>query len=189
MEDDILQVEDPISPEEIDEAEAADVITMTATEAKARASITTELLAQLDDMSTQLTQLQDTHARTLAEYANYKRRTEQEKAQLGAFTTGELLSALLPTLDNFERAEEAEMGDAYRTGIDMAFAALKKTLADRGLEEIDPLDQPFDPSAHNAVLREEAAEGEPADIVIQVLQKGYRLGDRILRPAMVKVRS
>jgi molecular chaperone GrpE len=156
---------------------------------RTRSALLAEQAALLEALQAELAQLQDTHARLLAEYANYKRRTEQEKQQLGAFIAGELLTTLLPTLDNFERAAESELGEAYRTGVEMAFGGLQKALAERGLEAIEPLGQPFDPEAHHAVLREEAAEGEDTDVVTQVLQKGYRLGERILRPAMVAVRS
>lgn len=122
----------------------------------------------------------------LAEYANYKRRTEQEKEQIGLFTKAELLGKLLPTLDNLERAVEAPAGEEYKSGVDMTIRQFHEALIALGLEEIPADNQPFDPEVHHAVMREDADGVEP-DTVTQVFQKGYRVGGRLLRPAMVKV--
>ena len=122
----------------------------------------------------------------LAEYANYKRRTEQEKEQLGEFTKAEVLKALLPSLDNLERAVDAPAGDEYKTGVDMTIRQFREALTKLGLEEIAAQDAPFDPEVHNAVMREDADGVEP-DTVTEVFQKGYKVGARLLRPAMVKV--
>ena len=215
MDEDVLQPDLPETPEAADMSDLPETPKVTDTppekgKHKGKLSAQEALLAaqaEMDVLQTELTQVKDAYARTLAEYANYKRRTDQEKIQLGAFTTAELLKALLPTLDNLERAQEAIEGadadassaadaegdaalfTAYRAGVDMAFSALQKELTGWGLEAIDPLEQPFDPEAHNAVAREEAGDGEATDIVTAVLQKGYRVGERILRPAMVRVRS
>lgn len=149
---------------------------------KADAALAAELAAAKKALEEQ----EDAYKRMLAEYANYKRRTEQEKEQLGQFTKGELLKELLPVLDNLQRAVDAPAGDEYKAGVDMIIHQLEKTLADMGLCEIAAENAPFDPELHNAVMREDADGVEP-DTVTQVFQKGYRLGDRVLRPAMVKV--
>lgn len=142
--------------------------------------------AALEKLQKELDDCRDQYQRVLAEYANYKRRTEQEKEQLGAFTKAEILKSLLTSLDNMERAIDAPAGEEYKTGVDMVMRQFRETLEKLGLEEIAADGQAFDPSLHNAVMREDA-DGAEADTVTAVLQKGYKLGDRILRPAMVKV--
>ncbi|MCL2884983.1 MAG: nucleotide exchange factor GrpE [Oscillospiraceae bacterium] len=131
-------------------------------------------------------QLEEQHRRILAEYANYKRRTEQEKTLLGEFIRADLLLQLLPALDNLERAVAAPDGKEYKAGVDMTITQLKEALQKLGLTEMDALNQPFDPEQHHAVQREDAVD-VPHDTVTAVLQKGYTLGGKVLRPAMVKV--
>lgn len=144
------------------------------------------LTARVEQLEKELAETKDGYQRMLAEYANYKRRTEQEKERLGEFTKAELLKALLNSLDNMERAIEAPAEGDYKTGVDMVLRQFCETLRGMGLEEIAAQDAPFDPEVHHAVMREDADGVEP-DTVTQVFQKGYKLGDRILRPAMVKV--
>ncbi|MFR1435828.1 MAG: nucleotide exchange factor GrpE [Acutalibacteraceae bacterium] len=136
--------------------------------------------------SAELDSQKDAYQRMLAEYANYKRRTEQEKERIGEFTKADLLKHLLTSVDNMERALEAADGPEYKKGVDMTFRQFHETLAALGLEEIPAKDAPFNPEVHNAVMREDADGVEP-DTVTEVFQKGYRLGERVLRPAMVKV--
>lgn len=142
--------------------------------------------AALEKLQKELDDCRDQYQRVLAEYANYKRRTEQEKEQLGAFKKAEILKSLLTSLDNMERAIDAPAGEEYKTGVDMVMRQFRETLEKLGLEEIAADGQAFDPSLHNAVMREDA-DGAEADTVTAVLQKGYKLGERVLRPAMVKV--
>lgn len=142
--------------------------------------------AQLDSLQAELDGQKDAYQRMLAEYANYKRRTEQEKERIGEFTKADLLSRLLTSVDNMERAIESAEGADYKKGVDMTFRQFFEALAAMGLEEIPAENAPFDPEVHNAVMREDADGVEP-ETVTAVFQKGYRLGDRVLRPAMVKV--
>lgn len=141
---------------------------------------------ELEELRLQLAQAQDQYQRVLAEYANYKRRTDQEKEQLGAFVKGEALKALLPGIDNLERAIGSPDGPEYRKGVEMVIHQFVETLTSLGLEEIPALGEVFDPELHNAVMREDADGVEP-ETVTEVYQKGYRLSGRVLRPAMVKV--
>lgn len=141
------------------------------------------VVAQLQE---QLTQVQDQYQRVLAEYANYKRRTDQEKEQLGSFVKAEVLKALLPVIDNLERAVESPENGEYKKGVEMVVRQFGETLGTLGLEEIPAQGQVFDPERHNAVMREDADGVEP-ETVTEVYQKGYALGARVLRPAMVKV--
>ncbi len=142
--------------------------------------------AKVEKLKKELEETQDAYKRVLAEYANYKRRTDVEKENLGAFTRAETIKALLPALDNLERAVAAPAGDDYKTGVDMIIRQLTEILHNMGLEEIVADGAPFDPEIHNAVMREDADGVEP-ETVTAVFQKGYRMGDRVLRPAMVKV--
>ncbi len=165
---------DLITEEEVKEEETA--------EAVAEETVNPEV-AQLQE---QLTQVQDQYQRVLAEYANYKRRTDQEKEQLGSFVKAEVLKALLPVIDNLERAMDAPEGGEYKKGVEMVVRQFGETLGTLGLEEIPALGQVFDPERHNAVMREDADGVEP-ETVTEVYQKGYAIGTRVLRPSMVKV--
>ncbi len=169
----------PVTPEEVTTPEA------TPTE-KEKPRKKDSKKAQIETLTAELEAQKDTYQRMLAEYANYKRRTEQEKEQIGLFTKAEILKTLLPALDNLERATAAPDGPEYRTGVDMTIRQLMDLLKSQGLEEIPAEGAPFDPEIHNAVMREDADGVEP-DTVTEVYQKGYRLGNRVLRPSMVKV--
>ena len=147
---------------------------------------TAELEQKLAAKEEEIASLTDQYQRMLAEYANYKRRTEQEKMQIGLFTKAELLTDLLVSVDNMEKAIAAPAGDDYKVGVDMVLRQFMDTLFKMGLEPVGVEGEPFDPNVHNAVMREDADGVEP-DTVTAVFQKGYKLGDRVLRPAMVKV--
>ncbi len=144
------------------------------------------LREEIDRLQKELAVQKDQYQRILAEYANYKRRTEQEKEQLGSFVKAETLKALLPALDNLERAVAAPAGDEYKTGVDMTIRQLQELLSSQGLEPIEAAGAPFDPEVHHAVMREDADGVEP-DTVTEMFQKGYKVDGRVIRPAMVKV--
>ena len=149
-------------------------------------SKTAALEQKLEAKEAELAAMTDQYQRMLAEYANYKRRTEQEKAQIGAFTKADILTGLLTSVDNMEKAIAAPASGDYKTGVDLVLRQFLEALHKLGLEEIEAENAPFDPNVHNAVMREDADGVEP-DTVTAVFQKGYKLGDRVLRPAMVKV--
>ena len=151
-----------------------------------KSSKTAELEAKLEATLKELDELQDQYQRMLAEYANYKRRTEQEKLQIGLFTKGEILAELLTSVDNMEKALASEDGDNYKAGVDLVMRQFIEALHALGLEKIEALNAPFDPNVHNAVMREDADGVEP-ETVTAVFQEGYKVGERVLRPAMVKV--
>ena len=150
------------------------------------ADVAEEIDPAVAELQKQLAQTQEQYQRVLAEYANYKRRTDQEKEQLGAFVKGEALKALLPGIDNLERSVQSPDGPEYRKGVEMVIRQFVETLTSLGLEEIPALGEVFNPELHNAVMREDADGVEP-ETVTEVYQKGYRLSGRVLRPAMVKV--
>ena len=147
---------------------------------------TAELEKKLAAKEEELSALTDQYQRMLAEYANYKRRTEQEKMQIGLFTKAELLTELLTSVDNMEKAIAAPAGEDYKVGVDMVLRQFMDTLGKMGLESVGVEGEPFDPNVHNAVMREDA-DGVEEETVTAVFQKGYKLGDKVLRPAMVKV--
>ena len=151
-----------------------------------KASKTAQLEQKLAAKEEELAAMTDQYQRMLAEYANYKRRTEQEKMQIGQFTKAELLTELLTSVDNMEKAIAAPAGEDYKTGVDMVLRQFMDALHKIGLEEVGAEGEPFDPNVHNAVMREDADDIDE-ETVTAVFQKGYKLGDRVLRPAMVKV--
>ena len=112
--------------------------------------------------------------------------TDQEKLQIGAYTKADVLTALLTSVDNMEKAIAAPAGDDYKTGVDLVLRQFMEALEKLGLESVGVEGEPFDPNVHNAVMREDA-DGIDEETVTAVFQKGYKLGDRVLRPAMVKV--
>ena len=141
---------------------------------------------KVEELEAKLAEQQEAYTRMLAEYANYKRRTEQEKEAIGQFAKSEILRQLLPSIDNLERAADAPDGPDYRKGVDMIVDKLIEELGKLGLQEIPAVGEPFDPEVHNAVMREDA-DGVETDTVTEVFQKGYTFGGRVIRPAMVKV--
>ena len=131
--------------------------------------------------------LKDRYLRTLADFENYRKRADREKSDFFKYALAGLLRELLPVLDNFDRAlDHAGEGDDFHRGVLLIYKQLFDTLTKHGLKTIDQANVPFDPKIHEAVVREENAS-VPSHTVIEVLQKGYFLHDRLLRPAMVKV--
>ncbi len=125
--------------------------------------------------------------RAQADFINFKRRTEQERNETVKLATATLMLNLLPVLDDLERALENVSGKlaglTWVDGIALIYRKLQAILEGHGLSEIKALGEPFDPNLHEAVLHGEGEEGK----VIEELQKGYKLHDRVLRPTMVKV--
>ncbi len=133
---------------------------------------------EVENLRQELEQMSELAKRTMADFQNFRRRQEEEQSLLIKMAAMGLMKSLLPILDNFNRAE-TEATD----GLKMCIAQFKKVLEDHGLTIIDPLNQPFNPDFHEALLE---GEGEK-DLVIEVLEKGYMLGDRVLRHAKVKI--
>lgn len=124
--------------------------------------------------------------RAQADFANFKKRIEQERAEFAKFANSALMSSLLPVIDDFERALEnasEQIDTGWIEGIELIYRKLLTELESQGLLKIGADGQDFDPNFHQAVLYEEGDEGK----VIEELQKGYMLHDRLLRPTMVKV--
>ncbi|MBQ2676493.1 MAG: nucleotide exchange factor GrpE [Clostridia bacterium] len=145
------------------------------------------LQAELQKVKQELEQKNDLLLRTAAEFDNFKKRETAAKEKLSGFVKGETIKALLPAVDNINRAMAAdpESGD-YAKGVAMTVKGLYDALKNMGLEEINPEGEEFDVNYHQAVMRVED-ESVGANIVTQVLQMGYKIGDNVLRHAMVKV--
>lgn len=136
---------------------------------------------EIEDLNSQLLRLQ-------ADFVNYRNRMNKEKDNSMAYGTEIIVVELLPVIDNFNRALEAEDGkeDSFYQGIKMIEKQLVDVLEKNAVVEIEALGTEFDPSFHHAVVMEESDEYD-SNIVIDVLQKGYLLKDKVIRPSMVKV--
>ena len=126
--------------------------------------------------------------RLMAEFQNYKRRAAKEKADTLQYANEKIVADILPVLDNFERALTTETEDieGYAKGMQLIFEQLYKALENAGLEEIKALDEDFDPNVHNAVMTDNIEDKDDGKIT-KVLQKGYKLRDKVVRPSMVAV--
>lgn len=129
------------------------------------------------------------YLRLMADFQNYKKRVEKEKSDLYSYANEKLATELLDVLDNFERAlSHDDSGDGFKEGMEMIFKQLYGVLEKAGLAEIPALGEDFDPNFHNAVMTEETEEYESGK-VSGVMQKGYTLNGKVIRPSMVKVVS
>jgi molecular chaperone GrpE len=139
-------------------------------------------------VAARLAELEERHLRLLAEFENFRRRSAREMAAAGERAVGEAAAAFLPVLDNLERAEgaAAEAPAALREGIAMVLRQGREALGKLGLVAIPAAGEPFDPALHDAV-GEVATDRVPPGHVAEVLRAGYRIGDRVVRPAMVRV--
>ena len=156
--------------------------TETEPDAATQAADPAELTRQRDDYYDRL-------LRKTAEFDNYRKRTDRERQQLAEAAAADLIKDLLPLLDDFERALKVDAGtDAgvLLRGVELIHKQLFETLRKRGVTPIETLGKDFDPHFHNAVMYE-PADGRREGEVIEEFARGYMLGDRLLRPAMVKV--
>lgn len=127
------------------------------------------------------------YLRLMADFQNFKRRTEKEKSDIYAFANEKIISELLNVIDNFERALAAgDPEDSFCKGMEMILKQLLGVLEKAGASEIEALGADFDPNFHNAVMTEDSDEYESGKVT-EVLQKGYVLNNRVIRPSMVKV--
>jgi molecular chaperone GrpE len=127
------------------------------------------------------------YIRAVADFDNFRKRMEREKADFSRYATASVLRDMLPVLDNFDRAlDHAEQGDDFHKGVLLIYKQLFDVLQRHGLRPIDEAGVPFDPNIHEAVVRDEDSS-VPSQTVVAILQKGYFLHDRLLRPALVKV--
>lgn len=177
-----MNSEEKVTQQELGENEAAESV-----EAAQEAAVKA-LSEELEKAKAQCEEYLDLAQRKQAEFANYRRRTEGVRAE--AFDDGrrEAVGQMLPVVDNLERALAAAGEDetGLKSGVEMVLRQMKDTLTKMGVEEIDPQGEMFDAELMNAVMQGTAEEGEPGTVCM-VLQKGYKLGARVIRHAMVKV--
>ena len=148
----------------------------------------TTVESETEKLTKELAAAKEAHIRTLAEYDNYRKRSTREKEAAYGDSKADCLKELLGVLDNFERAISAGETDleSYKKGVEMIYTSFCETLKKLGVEAFGEKGEPFDPNIHNGVMHtEDESLGE--NVIAQVFSKGYRLGDRILRPAMVQV--
>ena len=151
--------------------------------------LTPEQMAELLQRAEKADESWDRLLRQTADFENYKKRATREKQDATKYAIESLLQKLIPVVDNFEAALAAASGpnasaESLQTGVNMIYTQLKSALADSGLEEVDAANKPFDPNFHEAVSQQETAD-VPEGQVIQQLRKGYKLRDRLIRPATV----
>jgi molecular chaperone GrpE len=162
------------------------------TEVAPAATPAPEQPAELQALAAKADEYKDNWIRTAADFENFKKRAARERTEAAQFANASLLQKLLPILDNFEMAQnaaqnaEGEKLSALQAGVAMIQQQLKNVLLESGLEEIDSAGKLFDPALHEAVSQQETAE-IPEGHVFQQIRKGYKLRDRLLRPAAVIV--
>ena len=168
------------SPEEDIEATAQDTATEPGTDE------VSALRAQVESLQAELAASNDKYLRMIAEYDNFRKRSAHDRELACADATEKALKNILPIGDNLARAAQFTDPASVAKGIEMMQKGFTEALAAMGIEEIDAKGQPFDPELHNAVMHvEDDTLGE--GVVADVLQKGYKMGDRVLRYAMVTV--
>lgn len=143
--------------------------------------------AEADKAAAELASMKDQLLRTMAEYDNFRKRSAREKDALRAEIVTNVTSKFLPVLDNLERALQTECSDEnYKKGVEMIGGSFLETLKGLGVEEIVSDGAPFDPNLHQAVQRVDDSELE-SGTVVQTFAKGYKIGDKVIRFAMVSV--
>lgn len=146
---------------------------------------------EVEQLEKQLDELQDRYLRVQAELANIQKRNLKERQDAAKYRSQNLATELLPVIDNIERALEIKVEDEkavnFKKGVEMVYNLMIEALKNEKIEAINPINEVFDPNFHMSIQVQDAEEGQEPDTVINVVQKGYKLEDRILRPAMVIV--
>ncbi|BAU27174.1 molecular chaperone GrpE [Aneurinibacillus soli] len=148
--------------------------------------------AQIAQLQAEKDEMYNKFLRTQADLQNFRTRVNKEKEQMLTYSSQRVIEALLPVVDNFERAMTASQGsgdaEALAQGVEMVFRQLQQVLEQEGVTTVAGVGSPFDPNMHQAVMQEESSEYE-SGVIIEEFQKGYKLKDRVIRPSMVKVSS
>lgn len=176
-----IQDEEQLKEEpEVEEQEAKDTSEASA-ESSEEKEKTGEEAKEDEDLNTK-------YLRLMADFQNYKKRTEKQKSEIHAYANEKIVLKLIEVMDNFERALGADASEenSFKEGIEMIFKQLSDVLTDAGVKEIEAESTVFDPNFHNAVMMEDTDKVE-SGMVSEVLQKGYTLNGKVIRPAMVKV--
>ncbi|MDT1938740.1 MULTISPECIES: nucleotide exchange factor GrpE [Carnobacterium] len=178
-----LDEEIKASMDEIDEA--------TSVEEPEKDEQETAPVDELTEAKAAFSDMEDRYLRIQAEMANMRKRNQKEREDAAKYRSQDIAKELLPVIDNLERAMAIEVsdeqGESLKKGLEMVMNTFRTALKSEGIEEINPVGESFDPNFHQAVQTVPAEDGQAADTVVNVLQKGYILKDRVLRPAMVIV--
>jgi molecular chaperone GrpE len=166
------------APEEEGSADAAATVSIDELAAKN---------SQLAEAQTKAQEYLDALQRERADFTNFRRRMELEKDQIGRWTSGETIKKFLPVLDDLERAlAHRPADDSWSGGVELVYRKFQSILDAEGITRIDAEGKPFDPNLHEAIMQD-VSEQHESGTVIEVLQQGYMHGERVLRPALVKV--
>lgn len=148
-----------------------------------------ETVSTEDKLQKELTVIQDKYLRLYSEFENYKRRTTKERMDLFRSANQEVLEAMLPILDDFERALSSikltTENKSLKEGVELIYNKLKSSLIQKGIKEMEALGKSFDPDFHEAITKSPAPTEELRDKIIEVLEKGYFLNDKVIRFAKV----
>ena len=149
-----------------------------------------ELLEENEKLKAELSSQKDAQLRLMAEYDNFRKRTASEKSQIYTDSTADAVEKFLPVIDNLERAATCEAqtdeGKAIKAGVELVLRSFAETLEKMGVSEIPALGEKFDPNMHNAVMQEDDPDKSESEIT-EVFQKGYKIGNKVIRYSMVKV--
>ena len=156
-------------------------------EVEEKIETTEELENNNVEVKTEYDELNDRYKRLFAEFENYKKRSQKERESLYGVITGDVVSSILPVMDNLEKAAEAKTEDTnYQEGVKMVVKQLADVLDKFGMQEIEALGQKFDPELHEAVGRiDDTNKGEQE--IVQEYRKGYKIGNKVVRHSMVIV--
>ena len=179
---------DPVQPEKTDAAAEKAAPAAEAEKGGETFAVTKEQMEKMEGLAEQLSTLNDQHLRLLAEYDNYRKRTQKEKESIYQDAKADTIAKFLEVYDNLERAvsQEGDDENVHKKGMTMIFHELEGILEKLGVTVVDPAGQPFDPERHNAVMHiEDENLGE--NVVAQVFQKGFLLGEKVIRFATVQV--
>lgn len=174
------------SAAETEKADAENAVEEDAAEESSELDTLKDALAKAEDA---LEAAKDQHLRLMAEYQNYRNRTAEEKKKIYGDAKADCIKELLNLADTFDRAVEAECSDeTYKKGVELTYSQMQKAFEKLGITVVDPLGEDFDPNLHNAIRQVEEGDFEE-NKVCDVYQKGYTLGDRLIRPAVVAVKA
>ena len=183
-----MQPDDDIEIEFLDQESDDEPEPETEPKAEGLSPVVQEVEEEAEHLKAELDHVRDIYLRKLAEFDNFRKRVEREREDIRLAGVEEMIRDLLPVLDNFDRALQHAEDDsgAFLEGIEMIAKQLWDTLERRGVEEVNPVGQQFDPELHEAVQRVEDGQ-HPPGTVAWVMLKGYTMGERLIRPAMVGV--
>ena len=173
----------------VDSAQQADQMTEEGAPASAPQDASEALVAEIAELRHERDELRDQLLRKAADFDNYRKRVERDRREMVELAAQDLLSELLPVIDDFERALEADVApgaESYRDGVELIYKQLQDLLKKRSVTPIEAVGTDFDPHVHQAVVHEDSTTHRDGEVIAE-LRRGYRLGDRLLRPAMVKV--